>query len=96
MARLRRTPQANEDLLAIWDYIARGNLSAADNLLRKIDQTCWLLANNPRMGQLYEQYRRGLRGFTVSKNYIVFYHEIDDGIEVVRVLDGRRYLDDLL
>ena len=44
MAQLLRTPEAVDSLLEIWDYIAQDNPPAADRVLRKIDETCQLLA----------------------------------------------------
>mgnify|MGYP001604054192 CR=1 FL=1 len=95
MAGILRTPQANDDLIEIWDRIAKDNLSAADRLLRRIDETCKLLSRQPEMGQSQEQYRAGLRSFTVG-NYIIFYHPIRDGIEVYRILHGARQWERLL
>lgn len=90
-----RTPLANEDILAIWDYIARENVQAADQLLYKVDETLKKIARTPGMGGLQEKYGIGIRAFPVGK-YIIFYRKIDDGIEVIRVLHGARNLDDLL
>ncbi len=95
MARVLRTPQADTDLFQIWDFIADDNLLAADQLIRKIDETFELLATNRSMGSKQDQYRPGLRCFPVG-NYLIFYRSIDDGIEVFRVLHGARQLDDLL
>jgi toxin ParE1/3/4 len=95
MARLLRTPQANEDLLEIWAYVARDSVKAADKLLRRIDEQSQLLAENPLLGELVEEYRPGLRRFVVG-NYLIFYHAFSDGIEVFRILHGARRLEGLL
>lgn len=95
MARLLRTPEANEDLLGIWAYVAQDSIEAADRLLRTMDDRCRLLAENPELGERVEQYRPGLRRFTVG-NYVVFYHVIEGGIEVFRVFHGARDIDRLL
>jgi len=95
MALLLRTPEAEVDLLGIWAHIAEDNIQAADRLLRRIDDRCRLLANNPELGERVEQYRPGLRRFTVG-NYVVFYHIIEGGIEVFRVFHGARDIDRLL
>ncbi len=42
--RVIRTPLANEDVLVIWDYIARDNVQTADKLLLRIDETFEKLA----------------------------------------------------
>ncbi len=86
MPRIIRTPQANEDVTSI---------SAADNLIRAIDNKLNLLARQPFIGSPMDDYRPGLRASFVGR-YIIFYHPIDDGIEVYRVLHGARQLEDLL
>ena len=97
MARVIRTPQARNDLKAIARYIAKQSQSRSTALkfLDTINEKCRLYATQPQMGQLFEQYRPGLRSFPV-RDYIVFYHAIHDGIEVYRVLHGARNLETLL
>ena len=89
MARIVRTPQASEDLHAAWAYIAQRNPSAADALIRRIDEALRTLAATPAIGQRQDRYRRGLRCFPVGV-YLIFYLAMDDGIEVIRVLHGAR------
>ena len=50
MPAIKRTVQADEDLIAIWMYIAQDNLAAADVLLDKIETKFSLLASNPYLG----------------------------------------------
>lgn len=95
MPNFIRTPQANEDLLQIWAYIAQDNAEAADRMLLKIDRECRFLAANPRTGEVLEQFRPGLRRFVVG-NYLLFYQLIEGGIEVFRVLHGARDIEKLL
>ena len=40
MGSLLRTPQANRDLVEIWSYIAKDNLTAAENVLEGIERIC--------------------------------------------------------
>ena len=47
---LKRTAQAERDLLAIWEYIAHGNIVAADDLLDDLDRVSRDLAVFPSMG----------------------------------------------
>ena len=89
MARIVRTPQTNDDLFSIWEYVAERNSAAADHLIRRIDEALRTLASNPGIGEKQDQYRVGLRCFPVGV-YLVFYLTLDDGIEVVRVLHGAR------
>ena len=93
--RVRLTQQAEEDVLEIWDYIARDNIPAADRLVDRFTEMYERLARSPGMGVRQEQYRPGLRCFPVGK-YIVFYTVTDDFVEIYRVLHGARRLEDLL
>jgi plasmid stabilization system protein ParE len=45
-ARFQFTPQATEDLDAIWWFIAKDNREAAD----RVEIACRRLAKHPRMG----------------------------------------------
>jgi toxin ParE1/3/4 len=89
MARIVHTPQAREDLHAAWAYIAEGNPSAADELIRRIYEALRTLAATPAIGQRQDRYRPGLRCFPVGV-YLIFYLTRDDGIDVIRVLHGAR------
>ena len=95
MSRIIRTPQAQEDILSVWEYIAGDNVTAADKLVRSIDEKLALLATQPLMGSPMDEYRPGLRASFVG-NYIIFYHPLEDGIEVYRVLHGAQQFEDLL
>jgi toxin ParE1/3/4 len=94
MARVERTGRARIDLLQVWTYIANDNLSAADRMLDRIDATCRLLAQQPRMGQSRPELAPEIRSFSVG-NYVIFFRPLHDGIEVVRVLSGARDVDAL-
>jgi toxin ParE1/3/4 len=95
MARVIRSPLAEEDSREIWRYIAQDNPDAADRLLRRIDEKLLLYAEYPHMGTPRENWARGLRSFCVGK-YVVFYRIVAEGIELVRVLHGMRDLKTLL
>jgi plasmid stabilization system protein ParE len=47
----RFRPQAREDLLKIWHYIAADNETAATALLRRIDRATQMMADNPPAGR---------------------------------------------
>ena len=94
MARIIRTHPANEDILAIAEWIAEDNLPAAERWLDKIDQTLTLIAKYPLMGEAVEYLRPGMRRFCVG-NYLLFYRPLEDGIELLRVLHGSRRIEDL-
>src|SRR5688500_12558007 len=90
MARFTRTPRAELDLIDVWHTIAvRSPPERADKVNADLEKQIDLLASNPLLGRSRDELRLGLRSFAVG-NYIVFYYPLDDGVELVRVLDGRR------
>ncbi len=90
MVRILRTPQADADLEGIWSYIARDNVTGADELIRKCNEMIQLLAETPDMGIPQFEYRSGLRCKPVARRYLIFYEPIENGIRVIRVLHGAR------
>ncbi len=84
-----RTPQANLDLIEIWEYIAEASEERADRVLDAIGERCLMLAGFPEAGRVRNDLIVGLRSFAVG-SYTIFYQPIDDGIEVLRVLHGSR------
>ncbi|HRC73918.1 MAG TPA: type II toxin-antitoxin system RelE/ParE family toxin [Candidatus Competibacter sp.] len=89
MPVVRRTAQADEDLIDIWVYIASDNPQAADGLLDDFENAFLLLAGQPRLGPARPDIAPKLRYFPVG-NYLILYREIAGGIEAVRVIHGAR------
>jgi toxin ParE1/3/4 len=94
MARVVRTFPARDDLEQIWLYIAERNPLAADRLIDKLERTLFSISRNPQLGETADQYRAGLRRFTVGK-YVLYFEPIHDGIRLIRVLHGARRIDEL-
>jgi toxin ParE1/3/4 len=89
MAIVVKRPLAELDLLEVWDYIADDSMDRADEFLDRIEEKLQALARNPGMGRRREDLLLGLQSLPIG-NYIVFYREIKDGIDVIRVLRGSR------
>jgi toxin ParE1/3/4 len=89
MPRIQRTEEAKEDLVEILATVGRHSSGAADRLADEIEHRCQIHASFPLMGTIRESLAPGLRSFAVGK-YVIFYKPLDDGIELVRVLYGRR------
>ncbi len=87
--RPRKNPQAEIDLTAIWDFIADDNMRAADALLDRIEAAFDMLAEHPLAGRARADLASNLRSFPVA-SYMIFYIPVSDGIEVVRVMNGRQ------
>jgi toxin ParE1/3/4 len=94
MRMVRRTAQADEDLMEIWGYIAPDNPQAADRLLDEIESKFLVLSEQPRLGQARPDIAPELRYFPVG-SYLILYREIANGIEVVRVVHGARRVGNL-
>jgi toxin ParE1/3/4 len=97
MGRVIRSPEARDDLVEIWLYIAiaQDNQATADQVLENINQKFLLLSDSPLIGRERQEISSGLRSFPAS-SYVIFYRPINGGIDVVRVLHGARNVEDLL
>lgn len=84
-----RRPRAQGDILEIWLFVARDNEPAADRLLDRIDAALKVLSHNPSAGRDRSDLAPGLRSFVVG-SYVLFYHPIQGGIDLVRILSGYR------
>jgi len=91
MSKIFKRPLAEKDLDNIWDYIEESSSSQvqAANFLRQLFLKLETLAQNPYIGRTRDELLPGLRSFPF-KNYLIFYFPLKKGIDVVRVLDGRR------
>ena len=89
MPAVFKLPQAETDLDEIWLYIARDSIENADKFLEKIEERCLSLAEFPSMGVSREELMPSLRSLPVG-NHIIFYMPAENGIVIVRVLQGMR------
>ena len=94
MTAVRKLPEAEEDLIGIWLYIASDNPRRADRYLDLLDEKMRLLASSPGLGCVRPELGPGLRGFPVD-DYVVFYRAAPPGVEIVRVLHGARDIEAL-
>ena len=96
MSRICRvTAPASRDIEAIMDYVAaNSSFDAAERLLDKIEDKCKKLISFPSMGQKRDQLALNVRSFPVD-SYLIFYREIADGVEILRVVSGYRDLKNL-
>ena len=92
MARVTRRPQAEADILEIWDYIAEDSIVEADRWVDRLDEKLLLWATQPMMGRARDELVAGIRSLSFGR-YVVFFEPLADGIDVVRVLHGSRDID---
>jgi toxin ParE1/3/4 len=87
--RFRKRQQVDLDLDSIWSYIAADNVSAADRQVARIGEIFEMLMQSPLAGRKRPELQQRLRSFPVG-SYVVFYVPLPDGIEIVRVMNGRQ------
>jgi plasmid stabilization system protein ParE len=98
-ARFQFTPQATEDLDAIWWFIAKHNQEAADRVEKEIVSTCRRLAKHPLMGTKRQDITPlDVRFWTLPKfpNYVIVYRPEPVPLQAVAVLHGKRDLKEVL
>lgn len=87
--KAQKSPQTENDLREIWQYIAEQSAKAADAMLGRIERTFQMLAEHTRSGRVRPELVSDLRSFPVE-SYMIFYFIVIDGIEVVRVMHAQR------
>lgn len=84
------SPEAREDLLDILQHLSENlGQEKAEELAGTIRDKFQLLAQFPQMGRTRHELLINLRGFPFKK-FTIFYIEINEGVEIVRVLHGSR------
>lgn len=92
MAVIKTTPQADEDILDIWEYIAQDSETRADRFIDDIKTTFQRLADLPLSARKRPELGENIRS-RPHGNYVIFYEPLPDGILVLNVLWGGRDID---
>jgi toxin ParE1/3/4 len=80
---------ASRDLNEIADYFAENSLETGEQFFRAFNRKCQQLITFPNSGKSYAAIRPDLRGLSLE-SYVIFYRILDDGVEILRVVSGRR------
>jgi len=73
-------------------FIAADNPAQADDFIDLIDAKFQNLSRQPGLGRRREELVAGLRSFPVGR-YVIFYLQVQDCLQIVRILHGARDLD---
>ena len=93
MAILRKQALAEQDLVNIWLYTwQEWGEAQADFYLDDLEQTLKLLAKQPMLGRLREEFKPPVRIF-YHAHHLLVYQVIKGGISVVRVLHKNMDID---
>ncbi|MGK7885102.1 MAG: type II toxin-antitoxin system RelE/ParE family toxin [Crocosphaera sp.] len=75
----------------IADYFTDYDVEAGEKFFREFNQKCKQLVLFPKSGKSYDYIRQNLRGLSFT-NYIIFYRILEEDIDILRVISGRRNL----
>ncbi len=91
------SPAALADLAGTWSHYARiAARLTADKTVRDVGAACRILQERPFAGRGRDDVRAGLRAIAAGP-LVVFYRVTrEQGAEILRVLDRRKDVDDLL
>ncbi|MCP4411404.1 MAG: type II toxin-antitoxin system RelE/ParE family toxin [Gammaproteobacteria bacterium] len=89
MKDLILSPEAEQDLVDIWLYIAEDSPANADRYVDKLYKKGLLLAENPKIGTERNELMNELRSFPVD-HYVLYYRERAQELEMIRVLHASR------
>jgi toxin ParE1/3/4 len=85
---------ARRDLLEIWSYAAEHNVDSAHKVIKELAKKFELLEANPKLGRTQDDLVVGIRLFP-HKKYHIYYFPAENGVEIYRVLHGRRNIEEL-
>jgi toxin ParE1/3/4 len=94
MLPIIRSAQSEEDLVAIWRYIAADNPAAATRLLEKIDRLIHALSIHPLLGEHQPQFGENTRRI-IEGNYLIYYDALPDAVHLLRIFHGARKIERL-
>jgi toxin ParE1/3/4 len=89
LPRVIPSAAAERDADDIWFWIATDSPNAADRMLALFDEVSQTLAEFPMAGVARDDLSPGLRSFPAYP-YLLFYRPVVGGVEIIRVLHGRR------
>ena len=95
MASATRTPAAEQDLDAILARLNTSSPEKAEAFAALVNARCAVVAAQPKMGRLREEFAPGLRSFVIDR--CVFYYQITDGgISIIRIIHGSQDADAIM
>lgn len=94
MAEITWLPAAEADLSTIYRHIAADHEPAASALLDRLWEAAESLRDFPEIGPARPEIVPDARSLTVG-NYLILYRVHRGTVEIVRVLHGAQFLDDL-
>jgi toxin ParE1/3/4 len=93
-------PCVEDELWAVWSFIARDNPDAATRVVEAAFETFKQLADRPGLGRrrkFSDPRLKDVRSWRVSRfdHFLIFYRPVPAGIQVLHVYHGARNIDAL-
>ena len=88
MSRCELRPAAEEDL----ESIAEDNPSRAVTFVQELREKCRVLAEMPKSAPARPELGEDIRSRPAG-NYVIYYRPVSGGVEIIRILHGRREVD---
>lgn len=83
------TPEARDDLLALYDYIAgRGAPNAAIDYVTRLETRCLGLADFPEQGRQRDDIRPGLRLLGFERRTMIAFHVTASSVVIDGIFHG--------
>ena len=95
MKTIRLTAEAGNDIDEIWLFIAQDDPDAADRFHDILMSKFALLGKQPLIGRERNDLSPSLRSFPVG-NYVIFYRDWPEFLEIMRVLHGARDIENTM
>ncbi|MCK6451654.1 MAG: type II toxin-antitoxin system RelE/ParE family toxin [Alphaproteobacteria bacterium] len=90
------SPEALADVDAIWDCYDRvAGRGVANRIVREIEAAALTIEAHPFAGRSRDELRPGYRSIAATP-HVMFYRVVGGDAEILRVLDGRRDIEDIL
>jgi plasmid stabilization system protein ParE len=88
------TPEAESDLLAIWEYVAdHQSESSADQVIARIYDACEELSAMPGMGHVRPELLDDRHRFWTVWSYLIVYRWQTHPLQVIAIVHGARELE---
>lgn len=93
---LSKSKKAINDLDEIWLRIAVENVYAADELINRVENVLFMLADNPYAGRVFIHKNSSFKNWRIFpiRGYIVFYRPIENGAYIERIIHGAMDFDE--
>jgi plasmid stabilization system protein ParE len=96
MSRFRVSPEANRDLGAIWDFIAKDSVDAAERVEGEFYETFASLGRMPEQGYRRADLTKMPVRFFPLYSYLIVYQPEANPVRIMAGLHGNRNLKRLL